>query len=167
MPNAIEETDPLDTAALLPSADSGPSPTTFNTSALPDPEDPQATAATDALQVMPDDPSQTAAGIDIFQDMPDAAQHSINADMAHVLPDTEVSLHTGITETYVVIGTGGTTQPQVTTTTTTNQGFPQGATPTFPPHIIKPTLPPYSTTTPSQPLPFGTTEPDPPRGDSI
>ncbi|GLD52549.1 low-density lipoprotein receptor-related protein 2 [Lates japonicus] len=167
VPNAIEETDPPDTAALPPSAESA----TLNTSALPDPEDPQ--SSTDALQLMPDDPSQTALGVDISQDMPDPAQDSINADTVHVVPDMEVSRHPGTTETDLTIGVGGTTQLQVTTT---YQGFPQGATPPFPP-----THPPVSTT-PPLPIPistaltgvpvcftftFETPEPDPPRGDSI
>lgn len=182
MPNAMEETDPPDTAATLPSAGAGPSPATLNTSATPGPEDPQTSTDADALQLMPDDPSQTALGVDISQDMPDSdpAQDSINADTVHVLPDTEVSLHPGLTEIDVIIDIGGTNQPQVTTSTT-YQGFPPGATPPFPPHIIKTTPPPFSA---APPLPiaietaltgvpvcftfqFTTSEPDPPRGDNI
>ncbi len=182
MPNAMEETDPPDTAALLPSAGAGPSPATLDTSALPGPEDPQTSTDADALQLMPDDPSQTPLGIDISQDMPDSdpAQDSINADIAHVLPDTEVSQHPGLTDTNVIIDIGGTDQPQVTTTNT-DQGFPQDATPPFPPHMIATTPPPLPT---AQPLPIAietaltgvpvcftfqiaTSEPDPPRGDSI
>ncbi|XP_056231257.1 mucin-2-like [Seriola aureovittata] len=184
-PNAKEQTDPLNTAALLPSADSGLFPATLNTSALPDPEDPQTSTDIDALQLMPEDPSQTALGMDISQDMPgtDPAQNSMNTDTVHVLPETAVSLHPGKTETDIIISVGGTAQPQVITTTTTSttyQGFPRGATPPFPPHIIKPTLPPFSGT-PPLPIPivtsltaspgsfilqFMTPEPDPPRGDS-
>lgn len=168
MPNAMEETDPPGTAALPPSP------------ATQDPEDPQ--TSTDALQLMPDDPSQAALGVDISQDMPDSdpAQDSINGDTVHVLPDTEVSLHPGLTETEINIGTDGTNQPQVTTNT--YQGSPRGATPPFPsPHSIQPTPPPFSTA-PPLPIPIGTAltgvpvcftfqfetpEPDPPRGDSI
>ncbi|XP_044054129.1 coagulation factor V-like isoform X2 [Siniperca chuatsi] len=175
MPNAMEETDPLDTAALLPSADAGPSTATLDTSALPDPEDPQSATDANTLQLMPDDPSQTALGIDISQDMPDSdpAQDSINADTVHI-PDTESSLHPGLTETDIIIGIDGTNQPKVTTT---YQGFPQDSTPP----ITKTTPPPFST---APPLPIAietaltgvpvcftfqlaTPEPDAPRGDSI
>ncbi|XP_074493318.1 uncharacterized protein LOC141768822 [Sebastes fasciatus] len=184
LPNAMEETDPTGAAALLPSIDAGPSPATLDTSALLDTEDPQTSTDTDALQLMPDDPSQTALGIDISQDMPDSdpAQDSINTDTVHVLPDAEVSLHPALTDTGTIIGGAGINQPQVTTTTTTTyQRFPQGTTPPFPPHVIKPTPPPFSTA-PALPVPIGTTmtgvpvcftfqfttpEPDPPRGDSM
>lgn len=172
MSNAMEETEPTDTAALLPSADSEPSPATLDTSALPDP---QTSTDTDALQLLPDDPSHTAMGVDIAQDMPDS-DPAINADTVHVV-DTEVSLHPGFAETDTVIDIGGTNQPQVIPTT--YQGFPQGGTPSFPAHI-KQTPPPFS----PLPIPIGTAqivtgtpvcftfqfttpEPDPPRGDSI
>ncbi|KAL7391268.1 hypothetical protein ABVT39_006970 [Epinephelus coioides] len=184
MPNAIEETNSPDAAALLPSADPGPSPATPDTSALPNPEDPQTSTDTVPLQLMPDDPSQTALGVDYPQDMPDSdpAQDSPNTDNVQGLPHTEVSRHPGLTD--AVIAVGGTDQPQVTTTTTTittYQRFPQGATPPFPPHIIKPTPPPFHRA-PPLPIPIGTaltgvpvcftfqfatTEPEPPRGDSI
>ncbi|XP_051277370.1 coagulation factor V-like [Dicentrarchus labrax] len=155
--DAVEETDSPSTAAPLPSA--GPSPAMLNTSAMP--EDPQASTDTDALQLMPDDPSQTALGVDVSQDMPnsDPAQDSINAD-------TEFSPH--LTETDTIIGTDGTNQPQVTTTTT-YQGFPQGATPPF---STAPPLPVHiGTALTGVPVCFTfqlvTPEPDPPRGDSI
>ncbi|XP_038558405.1 dentin sialophosphoprotein-like [Micropterus salmoides] len=179
MSNGMEETDPTDTAALLPSADTGPSPATLDTSALPDHDDPQ--TSSDALQLMPDDPSQTALGIDISQDMPhsDPAHDSVTADTMHVLPNTDVSLHPELTVTDITIGIGGTNQPQGTTAT--YQGFLQDATPTLPPHITKATAPPFST---APPLPiaidttltgvpvcftfqFTTPVPDPPRGDSM
>lgn len=165
IPNAIEDTAP------------GPSPATINTSALLDPEDPQTSTDTSPLQLIPDDPAQTDIGIDVSNDIPDPAQNSNHADTVHVLQVNEVSPHPGITEPDIFMGFGGTTQPQLATT---YHGFPQGATPPFPPHI-KPTLPPFSTT-PSLPIPigatmngvplcftfqFGTREPDPPRGDSI
>lgn len=177
LPNAIGETDPVDTVAPLPSADSGPSLTTLNTSAIPEPEDPQTSTDTDALQLMPDDPSQTAMGTGILLDMPDLAQDTITIDTVHVLSDTEISLHSGRTKPDIIIGTGGATQPQVTTTK--NQGFLQGSTLPFSPHI-KPTLPPFSITPPLPilgtslidvpvcfPFQFETPEPEPPRGDSI
>ncbi|KAM7391483.1 hypothetical protein PAMP_022171 [Pampus punctatissimus] len=136
--DSLEETDVTDTAALLPSADSEPTPATLDTSALPDVKDPQ--TSTDTVQLMPDDPSNTALGVDIAQDMPDS-DPGINADTPHVV-ETEVLLHTGLTETDTVIDIGSINQPQVNSTS--YQGFPEGATPPFPSHI-KPTPPLFST----------------------
>ncbi|XP_035022596.2 mucin-2-like [Hippoglossus stenolepis] len=164
IPPAGEETDPAGTAGLLPSADSGASPATLDTSALPS-EDPQ--TFTDASQLVPGDPSQAAHGTDI---PPDPAQDTVHA--------TEVSPQPEITATGIFMGICGTTEPEVISATTAYQGFPQGATPPFPPHI-NPTNSP-SSTTPSLLVPVsvamtaGTVcftlqfrEPDPPRGDSI
>ncbi|XP_042344945.1 mucin-2-like [Plectropomus leopardus] len=168
------------TAALLPSADAGPPPTTPDTSALPNPEHPQTSTDTEARQLVPDDPSQTAQGVDISQNMPvsDPAHVSVHSDTVHAVPDAEVSLHPGLTDTGTTITVSGTNQPQVTTT---YQRFPQSATPPSPPHIIKPTPTPFSrapplpialgTALPGVPVcftfQFPTQEPDPPRGDSI
>ncbi|KAK2902490.1 hypothetical protein Q8A73_012236 [Channa argus] len=171
MPNAMEQTDPPDTVALHPNADSGPSSSSPNASALPDAE-----TFTDSLQLMPD---ETVLGTDVVQDMPES-DPAINTDTVHVLPDAEDSLQPRLTETDIIsdLGSGATNQPQVTTTNT-NQGFPQGATPPFPLNI-KPTSP-FSTATPI-PIPISTaltgvplcftfqyvtSEADPPRGDSI
>nr|XP_019949288.1 PREDICTED: galactose-specific cell agglutination protein gsf2-like [Paralichthys olivaceus] len=170
IPTAAEETDPAGTAGtagtagLFPSADSGASPATLDTSALPS-EDPQ--TFTDVSPLVPGDPSQAAHGTDI---PPDPAQDTVN--------DTEVSPQPEITATGIFMGIGGTTEPQVISTTTTYQGFPQGATPPFPPNIT-PTLQP-SSATPSLVVPvspaltagpvcftFQFPERDPPRGDSI
>ncbi|XP_026178159.1 mucin-2-like [Mastacembelus armatus] len=165
MPNAVEETDPSGTAALLPPVDSGPSPSTLDTSALPDP---QTSTDTDALQQIPDDP---ALGTDISQDMPESG----NTDTVHVLAHTKETLHPGLTHTNIVIGIGGSNQPQVATSTK-YQAVPQGVTSPFPPHVMKPTP---SFTTPSVPIPVSTAVPvcftfqfesserGPPRGDSI
>lgn len=157
-----------------------PSPATLNTTALPELEDPQ--TSTDTLQLLPEDPSQTALGIDVSQDMPnsDPAQHPVNADTVLGLP--EVLLHQGQAQIDLNIGVQGTNQPQITTTTTTRyQGFPKGDTPPFPTHIIKGAPPPFSKATP-MPIPIGTalngvpvcftfqfatSEPEPPRGDSM
>ncbi|KAK2837689.1 hypothetical protein Q5P01_014901 [Channa striata] len=176
MPNAMEQTDPPDTVALHPNADSGPSPSSPNTPALPVFEDPQASA--DTLQFIPDDPSKTVLGIDVFQNIPES-DPAVNTDTMQVLPDAESPIQPEITETDVILGTGAINEPQVTTTNT-YQGFPQSATPPFPPHIIKPTSPfstaapmpiPISTALTGVPLCFTfqyvTSEPDPPRGDSI
>ncbi|KAG7222110.1 hypothetical protein INR49_016682, partial [Caranx melampygus] len=70
VPTAIEPGAP-DPTALLPSVDLGSSPVTLNTSALPNPEDPQASTDTDALQLVPGDPSQTALGVDTPENVAD------------------------------------------------------------------------------------------------
>ncbi|KAM7416092.1 hypothetical protein PAMA_018255 [Pampus argenteus] len=164
--DSVEENDLTDTAALLPSADSEPTPATLDTSTLPDPKDPQ--TSTDALQLMPDDPSHTALGVDIAQDMPDS-DPAINADIARVV-ETEVSLHPGLTGTDIVIDIGSTNQPQVNPTA--YQGSPEGATPPFPSHI-KPTPPVFSTSQVltgapvCSPFQVAMPEQDQPRGDSI
>lgn len=171
MSNAMEETNP--TGTQLPST-AGPSPATLDTAALPDPEDPQASTDTDTLHLMPDDPSQTL-GVDVSQDMPsDPAHDSINTGTDHILPDT---LEPGLKGTGLIIGIDGTNQPRVSTTTATYQEFPKGATPPFTPHIIKssstapPVQIPIGSTMTGVPVcftfQFATSEPEPPRGDSM
>lgn len=172
MSMAMEKTDPTGTQ---PPSTAGPSPATLDTAALPNPEDPQASTDTDALHLMPDDPSQTL-GVDISQDMPsDPAHDSINTGTGHIPPDT---LEPGLKGTGLIIGIDGTNQPQVSTTTTTYQEFPKGATPPFPPHIIKspsstapPVHIPIGSTMTGVPVcftfQFATSEPEPPRGDSM
>lgn len=172
-PTAIE-TGALDPTALLPSADLGSSPVTLNTSALPNPEDPQASTDTDALQLVPGDPSQTAVGVDTPESVADLDRVQ---DFNNTLPDTEASRHPGKPQTDTIPGFGATARPQVTTTTNAYQGFPQGATPPFRPHGIKPTPQPLPTTPPllvplvtsltGGPDSFRSPEPDPPRGDSM
>lgn len=146
-PNATEETNPLDTTPS--STDAGPLPATFNSSALPDLEDPQTSADGAALQLTPDEPSPTAPdmGVNISQGMPES-DPALNADTTHV-PDTK---------------------PEPQAATTTYQELPKDAIPLS-----------FSTTSPL-PVPTGsalttvpvcisfqfvTSEPDPPRGDSI
>ncbi|XP_047446814.1 uncharacterized protein LOC125011639 [Mugil cephalus] len=145
MPNAIEESNPLDTTP--PSVDGGPLPVALNTSALPELEDPQTSADNGALQLMPDDPSQTTPGVDISQGMPDL-DAALNTDTAHILPDAH-------------------TEPQVATT---YQGFPKDAIPlSF--SSTTPLPVPTGTTLTAVPVciafQFVTREPDPPRGDNI
>lgn len=148
---AMEEADP-------PGADAaGPS---LNT--LPDP-DPQ--ASTDASPLTPDGPSPTPLGI---------SQNSCDSGPGQdpVLPDTQVLLLPGLTETDAIIE--GTDQPQVTVLTTYIPPY-QGATA----HAAESTPLPSSTATPL-PIPvstamtglpvcfsfqFTTPEPEPPRGD--
>lgn len=178
LPSAMEGTDPPGATTLLPSADEA-SAVTLNASALPDPEHPQTSTDT---SLIPDDPSQTALGFDISQNISDSDPGQVSLDVAteHILPDSQISLLPGLMETDIFLGAHAANQPQVTTLKT-YQGFSQGVTPPFPPHISRSTPPPSFTATP---LPihigtamtgvpicfsfqFTTPEPEPPRGDNI
>lgn len=155
-------------------ADNGETESSPPTSVLPDPEGPQTSTDNDALRLLPDDPSYTTPDVDIAQDVPDS-DPALNAHILLVLPDTEPSLHPGLTQTDMMLGTS---QPQFTSTA--YQGFPQGTTPPFPTFSLKPTPLSFFTDTPL-PILMGTTltgvpiyftlqldtaEPDAPRGDA-
>ncbi|XP_020492072.1 uncharacterized protein [Labrus bergylta] len=138
-PDIIVLTEPQGTADMFPSVDGTIS--TNDISVLPDHIDPQSSTDSDTTN--------------IFQDMPvtDPAQDSTIGD---VLPDSEVTLHAGLTETH-----DGTNQPHATTT---YQNPPLGTT-TSPMSIAMATA---KTTVPvCITFQFATSEPDQPRGDSM
>lgn len=160
LPAAMEETEPPSATTPHPPVDAAVPPTaTFTTPALPDPDVPQ--TSTNALLVT-DDPSQTAPGIDISQSLSAPDQGQVLLDAAS-LPVTQVVLLPRFTNTDVITGINGMTQPQATTHTT-YQGLCQSATP--PPleaiplsaHTLVPVCFSFQVKTP---------ESEPPRGDNM
>lgn len=174
----IEETEPPGTEAMLPSVDATPSAATLystappdltaqpDLTALPDLMDPQTTAVMDPPASTVVDPMQPIANDPLLTTVSTNVQNSTDGQ-------SEIFANTVLTETHLT--------NQLEVTTTTYQGLTPDATTPFSPHTIKPSPQPSSATPPiSVPirasmtavpvcftLQFSTSEPEPPRGDSM